>query len=218
MPSTRIVLAAALLAALPSMASAGAVEGRIFLSRQAAAADSSGRRDVTAQLQAGVGDAVISLEPSPASVERRLARDRSRQTVAPRIDQESMQFIPRVLVVSTGDSVVFTNLDSLYHNVFSVSSAHQFDLGRMAPGKLDAVRFDHPGVINLHCELHPEMIGYIVVLAHRVYARPDSLGRFVLPDLPRGHYVLRAWHPGGGDTARAFDVPRRGATRVELSF
>lgn len=223
MPSSRIPLVPALLAVLlgalaPAPASAGAVRGRVYLTRQAAQADSNGHANALIALQASIGDAVISIEPAPAKLEKRLAHKASKVHDAPRVDQMKMKFIPRVMVVATGDSVVFTNLDSLYHNVFSISTARHFDLGRMPPGKIDGVRFERPGVVNLHCELHPEMMGYVVVLPTRVYTRPDSLGSFALPKLPRGHYVLHAWHPRVGDKAREFDVPRHGATRLELVF
>lgn len=210
--------ALALLFCLPGPARAAHVGGRVYLNRHAAAADSAGRRATLSALQSGIADAVISVEPVPPKLEKKRAKAAAHVRSGPRIDQHDMQFIPRVMVVATGDSVVFTNLDSLYHNVFSVSNACHFDLGRMPPGKLDGVRFQRPGVINLHCELHPEMIGYVVVLPTRVYARPDSLGSFTLPDLPRGHYVIRAWHPRGGEVAREFDVPRHGPARVALVF
>ena len=221
MPPSRITLVSALLAVLvaahvPAIARAGAVRGRVYLSRQAAVADSTGRSAALVALQAGIGDAVISIEPAPAKLEKRLAHKAAKVHDAPRVDQMEMKFIPRVMAVAAGDSVVFANLDSLYHNVFSISTARHFDLGRMPPGKIGGVRFERAGVINLHCELHPEMMGYVVVLPTRVYTRPDSLGSFTLPNLPRGHYVLHAWHPRVGDRARAFDVPRHGATRLAV--
>jgi plastocyanin len=218
MPPSRILLAAALLALLPSAAAAGSVGGRLYLSRQAVAADSAKRNDAFSQLQAGIGDAVISLEPAPPKLERKLSKAATHARNGPRIDQLSMQFVPRVMVLATGDSVVFTNLDSLYHNVFSVSTACHFDLGRMPPGRVETVHFDRPGVINLHCELHPEMIGFVVVLPHRLYVRPDATGSFKLPNLPKGHYVLHVWHPRRGELAQAFDVPRHGGTHLALVF
>jgi plastocyanin len=199
-------------------ASAGSVTGRLYMTSRAQAADSAGRSGALRQLQAGVSDAVVSIEPAPAKLEKKLKHKAAHSHFTPRIDQAHMQFSPRVMVVAAGDSIQFTNLDTLYHNVFSVSTARHFDVGRMPPGSADTVRFDRPGVINLHCELHPEMIGYIVVLPTRVFARPDSLGTFELPKLPRGHYTLRAWHPRGGAVAREFDVPNHGDTRLSLTF
>ena len=163
-------------------------------------------------------DAVISIEPAPAKLEHKLDHKAAHSHKGPRIDEMRMQFVPRVMVVTAGDSVIFSNLDSLYHKAFSVSSARRFNLGRMSPGAVEGVRFEKPGVVNLHCELHPEEIGYLVVLPHRVFARPDSLGAFSLPDLPRGHYVMKVWHPRAGVMAREFDVPRKGETHVALIF
>jgi plastocyanin len=216
MTSRRILLASALLALLPSAAAAGSVAGRLYLSRQAAAADSMGHKSSFTFLQSGVSDAVISVDSAPAGLERKLSKRAAHAHTGPHIDQANMQFVPRVMVLSAGDSVVFTNRDSLYHNVFSVSTACHFDVGRLPPGQMETVRFERAGVVNLHCELHPEMIGYVVVLPGRVYARPDSTGAFELPKLPRGHYVLRIWRPRYGEVSRAFDVPRHGGTNLAL--
>ena len=61
------------------------------------------------------------------------------------MDQRNETFMPRLLAVQTGTTVDFPNSDSTYHNVFSLSRARRFDLGRYAAGKSKAVRFDRPG-------------------------------------------------------------------------
>ena len=59
----------------------------------------------------------------------------------PSMIQQEKKFIPGLLVVQTGATVSFPNLDPLYHNVFSYSMAKRFDLGRYAAGKSKDVRF-----------------------------------------------------------------------------
>ena len=51
------------------------------------------------------------------------------------MDQRNETFVPHVLAVMAGTVVDFPNSDLTYHNVFSLSRAKRFDLGRYAAGK-----------------------------------------------------------------------------------
>lgn len=227
-------LVVACLAATP--ARAGVVRGTLFLSREAlraaavhaapvaATASSGGAHAIVPPAprpERGVTDAVIYLQSVPDDVERRLAghgRFFARKPRLPRLLQSDMRFVPRVMAVPAGTPVELQNLDRFYHSVFSVSAAHRFDLGLRAPGHIDTVTFDHAGVVNLYCEIHPGMIGYMVVVPNHAFTRPDSLGAFSLPRLPEGRYSLRVWHPRLGERTRSFDMPHHGDVDLDLSF
>ena len=64
------------------------------------------------------------------------------------IRQENENFVPRVVAVPVGSEVDFPNDDPIYHNVFSLSRARTFDLGRYPVGRSKAVRFDRPGIVR----------------------------------------------------------------------
>jgi len=74
--------------------------------------------------------------------------------------------------------------------------------------------FDKPGLINVYCNLHPNMAAYILVVPNRAFTRPDSLGRFVLPTLPKGRYVVNVWHPDFPPIRREITIT--GGVRPEL--
>jgi plastocyanin len=61
------------------------------------------------------------------------------------IRQEHENFLPRVVAVPIGSVVDFPNDDPIYHNVFSLSRAKAFNLGRYPKGKSKSQRFDTPG-------------------------------------------------------------------------
>lgn len=171
--------------------------------------------------QPGVGDAVIYVEQVPDKVEQKFLpnpKKRQKRPALPRIVQVNQRYVPRVLAATAGDSVVFENLDRVYHNTFSVSLAKRFDLGKYPPGHVDTVRFGHRGVANLHCDIHPDEIGFVVVLPNHVFARPDSLGRFTLPKLPPGEYKVRTWHPRLGELTREVTMPKHGDVALELNY
>ncbi len=215
------------LAALPAVRShAGAVEGTVWMSRDAQAASARptpGSRQ--ARAQRGVTDAVVWIEKIPETAELKLSRpgrrwfwQRAKSEVVPTVLQTDQKFLPRVLAVPAGGRIEIRNADRVYHSTFSVSAAKRFDLGIHAPGRRDTVGFPQGGVINLHSALYPEMLGFVVVTPNHAFSRPDSLGRFSLPKLPPGRYTLRAWHPQRGELEREVEVTRKGNTSVSLRF
>ncbi|TMQ54537.1 MAG: hypothetical protein E6K74_05820 [Candidatus Eisenbacteria bacterium] len=144
-----------------------------------------------ASVRGSVLDAVVYVEEVHPRGESRLP---ARYTSS-RLELKGQTLRPRILVVLPGTSVEFPNHDSLFHNIFSVSPAKSFDLGRYGRGESKRVTFDKPGLVNVYCKLHPNMAAYILVVPNRAFARPDSSGRFVLPPLPKGQYVVNVWHP-----------------------
>ncbi len=215
----RCVAAVAVLAALLAAqgASAGAITGTLWMGPHRPGATPQARE------QRGVIEAVVYLEQLPEPVERALTTTgfwpfRHRRTDPMLSVVQRDRFEPRVAAVPVGTRVAFHNLDRVYHNVFSVSPAARFDLGKYAPGRTDTVQLARPGVVNLHCDIHPDELGYIVVTPNHAFTRPDSLGRFRLPRLPAGRYTVLVFHPRRGEIKRAVDVPKRGDAALELGF
>ena len=89
--------------------------------------------------------------------------------------------------LSPGTTVDFPNNDKTYHNVFSLSKAKSFDLGRYAAGRSKPVRFDEPGIVRVFCEIHSHMSAFILVFAHRYFAVTDDEGRYRLDNVPARH-------------------------------
>lgn len=83
------------------------------------------------------------------------------------IIQSRGRFLPKTLQIEPGTTVRFENRDRVFHKAFSVSPARPFDLGSMAPGKSRTLRFDHPGTVQVYCELHPREVATIVVSSER---------------------------------------------------
>ena len=77
--------------------------------------------------------------------------------------QKDKMFKPVTLKVKVGDSVNFQNEDSFFHNVFSLSDVKSFDLGSYPKGQGRKVVFDKPGIVEVECSIHPEMLMTIEV-------------------------------------------------------
>ncbi|NTU57578.1 MAG: hypothetical protein HGB00_01445 [Chlorobiaceae bacterium] len=109
------------------------------------------------------------------------------------IEQHHLKFIPKVTTIPVGSTVVFTNHDKIYHNVFSVSEAKKFNLHTYDPGKAKQVTFERQGVVNLLCNVHPEMSAWVVVTENRYAAVTDKGGNFTISDVPPGTYEIAVW-------------------------
>ncbi|OGG95328.1 MAG: hypothetical protein A2508_05035 [Candidatus Lambdaproteobacteria bacterium RIFOXYD12_FULL_49_8] len=73
------------------------------------------------------------------------------------VAQKDIKFSVEYLVVHQGDKVEFPNLDTVHHNVFSLSETKTFDLGSYKQGQSRAVVFDKPGMVKVECAIHPSM-------------------------------------------------------------
>jgi plastocyanin len=110
------------------------------------------------------------------------------------ISQRQRAFDPGLLVVQTGTSVDFPNLDTVRHHVYSFSPARTFELKLYNGRPSTPVVFDRAGVVVLGCNIHDQMIGAVVVVDTPLFGRTDAAGRVVL-EVPAGEHRLRTWHP-----------------------
>jgi plastocyanin len=112
----------------------------------------------------------------------------------PVLRQRGERFAPHVLPIVSGSTVEFPNDDDVFHNVFSLSRAKAFDLGRYPRGASKSVTFGNAGVVQVFCHLHADMSGIILVLDNPFFVVPDAQGRFAIEGLPPGDYRLVAYH------------------------
>jgi plastocyanin len=111
------------------------------------------------------------------------------------MDQVNLAFVPDVLVIPLHSKVLFPNSDAISHQVYSFSSARQFQLPLYRGKAYPPVVFDQPGVVTLGCNIHDNMLAYIVVTAAPYFGRTGADGQWIVPNLPPGKYSLRLWHP-----------------------
>ena len=144
--------------------------------------------------------AVVYFEAAP----RGAFEDRESSRVS--LDQRNETFVPHLLAITAGTTVEFPNHDRTYHNVFSLSKAKRFDLGRYAAGSSKSVRFDRPGIVRVFCDIHSHMNAFILVFGHRFFALTDDEGRYEIDGVPPGSYTLSAWYEGSVREQRPLTV------------
>jgi plastocyanin len=108
--------------------------------------------------------------------------------------QVDKTFVPHVLTVTVGTTVVFNNKDPIFHDVFSLDKPNQFDSGLFKGGSEYERVFRSPGAVQILCNIHASMLGYIVAVDSPWYAQVGRDGHFRLRDVPPGKYQLYAWH------------------------
>ena len=132
------------------------------------------------------------------------------------IAQRDKQFVPQVAVVQRGTKVVFPNYDSVFHNVFSPTARHPFDLGSYRAGDAaKSVELTAPGVVDVFCNVHSRMHASVLVVPSSLYGRVAPDGSFQLDGVPLGARKIVVWGPRSKPTEQTVEV---GAGGADVSF
>lgn len=127
--------------------------------------------------------------------------------------------IPHVVAVPVGSTVSFPNEDPISHNLFSLSQGNDFDLGLYRTGAGKAHTFTVPGIVNVYCNVHPNMSAVIHVMSTPYYGFVHRDATFSLTDVPPGRYDAVVWNEIGG-TAKLgpVEVASGGASGLTITL
>lgn len=171
---------------------------------------------VQVQVQNEAGRA---LQDAVVFLESREARSLTRPLQGAEMAQVNKQFVPRVLVVTTGTAVSFPNRDTVRHHVYSFAPTKTFEIKLYSGTAVSPVVFDRAGIAVLGCNIHDDMVAWVVVVDTPYWARSDPAGATTLVDVPAGSYRLRVWHPGLTVDAAATDQPLTvGTTDISIVY
>lgn len=135
------------------------------------------------------------------------------------MDQQNQRFSPHMLVVQAGTSVRFPNNDVVSHHVYSFSPAKPFELGLYKGNVYPPILFDKAGLVVVGCNIHDDMLGYILVVDSPHFSLSDAHG-VARVDVPAGDYSLEVWtpraRPAGLPAAQAVAVDGSGTTSIEV--
>ena len=185
---------------LAAPALAGTIAGRVQL------LDKGGRR------ASDLSDVVVYLEGVPG-------RPKPPKTVAATIIMTKKRFDPHLSVVLVGGTVEFPNDDPIFHNAFSVSGENRFDLDLYKKPKSGVFTFQHPGIVKVYCNIHPQMSAVIVVRDNPFFTKAAQDGSFSLEKVPAGSYKLTAWQERVPlPVSEEVTVPAEGRVEGELKL
>ena len=135
------------------------------------------------------------------------------------MDQVNRAFEPDLLIVPVGSSVSFPNSDSVSHQIYSFSAAKRFQLPLYRGKPYPPVLFDQPGIVTLGCNIHDQMLAYVLVTDAPYFGRTDEAGSWSA-EVAHGRYRVTIWHPRLRDEAADLerDLTVGDADRAELTL
>lgn len=161
----------------------------------------------------GIANVVVTLSP-------KVAQKYSVPKVLAIMDQVDTQFLPHILIVQQDTKVIFPNSDSIKHHVYSFSTAKTFELQLYKDLRAEPLLFSNTGIVELGCNIHDWMLGYIFVADTPYFAKTDLDGKVQL-DVPEGEYTVKIWHPRFQEETEIvvidMTIPNEGSSLVKLS-
>jgi plastocyanin len=142
-----------------------------------------------------VADAVLSFASQDAAIAdtQNPVQNPSQNSEIAVMDQIGMQFEPHVLIVAKDQFVSFPNSDDTRHHVYSFSEPKVFELKLYKGTHSEPVIMQTPGIVELGCNIHDQMIGFIYVDNTGTAIKTDSNGQVAFETAPPTSIMV--WHP-----------------------
>lgn len=115
------------------------------------------------------------------------------------VTSREKRFDPRILAVSSGTRVKFPNVDSIYHNAFSLSPGNKFDMGLYRKGASRDFVMKNPGIVRVYCNIHPDMAASVVVVEGNAFSVVQTDGSYRIAGLPPGRHEVHIWSDVAGE-------------------
>src|SRR5262249_28921107 len=125
--------------------------------------------------------------------------ERGKKAADLEMDNVKCSFVPHVAAVMVGARVRVRNTDPVLHNTHAFHDrVTVFNIAQ--PNKDQVIdvtqRIKRPGVIEVLCDAHTHMRGWLLARDNPYFAVTDAEGRFRITEIPPGRYRVVAWHEG----------------------
>jgi plastocyanin len=111
------------------------------------------------------------------------------------MDQVDTRFVPHLLVVQKGTLVEFPNSDPIAHHVYSFSQPNDFQLPLYKGDVHEPIAFEHPGLVTLGCNIHDQMLAYILIVDGPVFGMTNEAGQVTLDSPVATDATVSIWSP-----------------------
>jgi plastocyanin len=133
------------------------------------------------------------------------------------LDQKGCEYQPHVLAFPVGTTVEILNPDGILHNVHSYSKVNSpFNMAQPKFKKTLDVKIDKPEAIEVKCDVHGWMHGWLVATESPYVAVTDNSGNFKLTDVPAGSYTVEVWHEKLGKNTQKVTVKAKEDAKVSF--
>ncbi len=129
-------------------------------------------------------------------------------------------FAPHVAVGFKGGKVIQKNDDPIFHNIHTyINGKTAFNIGLPEKGSSVTKPLLRDGQMEVTCDSHPWMHGYVMILDHPYAAVTNEKGEFSIKDIPAGTYTVEAWHEALGKVKiGTVRVESGKATKIKVEF
>lgn len=135
------------------------------------------------------------------------------------LDQKGCEYHPHVLAFSAGSTVEVLNPDGILHNIHSYSKTNTpFNMAQPKFKKSLTVKLDKPEIINVKCDVHGWMTGWLFAAENPYFSVTDDHGSFRLTDVPPGTYTLEVWHETLGKQTKKVTVKPKEEVKVTFEM
>jgi plastocyanin len=135
------------------------------------------------------------------------------------LDQNGCEYHPHVLAFPAGSTVEIVNPDGILHNIHSYSKVNSaFNQAQPKFKKTLDVKIDKPEVIEVKCDVHGWMEGWLVATETPYFAVTDSSGTFKLTDVPAGTYTVEVWQEKLGKSTQKVTVKAKEDAKVNFEL
>ena len=175
----------------------------------------------------GLKNVVIWLRP--ASTDRRAEFPQDKifpawqkpQSIKHEVDQPCCEFVPRIIAIRAGDTVVFKNGAPVNHNINFTSNSDSFNVNLPPNGSKETKpMLNQSPPFSYACNIHPWMKGNGRVFDHPYFTVTDENGKFELTNVPVGTWNIMYWHETGyfkgRDGALGFPVEVKANATTEM--
>jgi plastocyanin len=136
------------------------------------------------------------------------------------LDQKECQYHPHVLAFPAGTTVQVLNPDGILHNIHSYSKVNSpFNMAQPKFKKTLDVKVDKPEEpIEIKCDVHGWMHGWMVSAENPYVAVTDQSGSFKLTDVPPGTYTVQVWQEKLGKSSQKVTVKAKEDAKVNFDL
>ncbi len=108
-------------------------------------------------------------------------------------------FAPHVSVGFKGGKLIQKNDDPIFHNIHTyINGKSAFNIGLPEKGSSVTKPLLRDGLMEVTCDSHPWMHGFVQILDHPYGVVTNAKGEFAIKDIPAGTYTVEAWHEALG--------------------
>lgn len=132
-------------------------------------------------------------------------------------DQSGCEYKPHVVAFPAGSAIEILNPDGILHNVHSYSKTNSpFNQAQPKFKKSLEVKIEKPEAVEVKCDVHGWMHGWLVATENPYFAVTDGSGSFKLTDVPAGSYTVEVWHEKLGKSTQKVTVKAKEEAKVSF--